>query len=439
MIKEKLEKIKSGKLTAEKNIKFFLERIKKQDKNINAFLETNDKAIEQAKKVDKKIKQGKAGKLSGLAIAVKANINCKGLYASCASKTLEDYKAAFDASVIEKIKKEDGIIIGITNMDEFASGSSGETSAFQPVKNPTNPELIPGGSSSGSAAAIAADLCDLSLGSDTAGSVRNPASHCGVYGLKPTYGIVSRYGLIDLSMSLDQIGCFAKDIEGIQLLFDVIKGKDEKDTTTKEYKKQPNKNTIGIIKGIEKLIVDKKILESYKKEIKKLKNKIKIKEISIKHIDLAVQTYYLLMYVEFFSSTRRFHGRLYGKKIENHAGEEVLRRILAGGEIAKAEFYGKYYRKALLVKQIIRKEFEKAFKQVDCIVLPTVPKLPHKIGSSISIEEMYAYDALTVPANLAEICAISIPGEKINNIPIGLQLFAAKGQEEKLFKLTKLI
>jgi len=439
MILEKIEQIKSGKLSAEQNIKSFLQKIKREDEEINSFLEINENAIKQAKEIDKKIEKGKAGKLAGLAIAVKANINCLGLTASCASKTLENYTSSYDATVIEKIKQEDGIIIGITNMDEFASGSSGETSAFHPTKNPKNKQLIPGGSSSGSAAALSADFCDLALGSDTAGSIRNPASHCGVYGLKPSYGSVSRYGLIDLSMSLDQIGCFANDLEGISLVFNIIKGKDEKDTTTKEFEKEKDKNIIGIIKGIENLITNKEILKLYKEKIQELKNKTKIKEIEIKHIDLAVQTYYPLMYVEFFSATRRFHGRIYGKKIEDVAGPEVLRRILAGGEIAKAEFSGQYYKKALIVKQIIKKEFENAFKKVDCILLPTVPKLPHKLKSSISIEEMYAYDALTAPANLAEIPAISIPAGEINKIPTGIQLFAGKGQEEKLFKLAKLI
>ena len=252
-IKEKLKLIRSGKLAAEQNIKNFLNKIKKDDKKekkINAFLELNNNALLEAKEVDSNIKKGKAGKLAGLAVAIKANINCLGLHASCASHTLEDYKATYDATVIKKIKDEGGIIIGITNMDEFACGSSGETSAFGKTKNPMAIDRIPGGSSSGSAASVAAEFCDLSLGTDTGGSIRNPASHCGVVGFKSTYGAVSRYGLIDLSMSLEQIGGFSQDVSGAELLFEVMKGKDEKDTTSINLeieKKKSGKIKIGIL------------------------------------------------------------------------------------------------------------------------------------------------------------------------------------------------
>ena len=216
-------------MSTEQKVKDYLKAIEKDDKKgrkINAFLELNPKAIEEAKEIDKKIKQGKVGRLAGKIIGIKANINVMGLTASCASKVLENYIAPYDASVIEKIKKEDGIIIGMTNMDEFACGGSGEKSAFGLTKNPEAIERIPGGSSSGSAAAVAAGFCDIALGSDTGGSVRNPASHCGVIGFKQSYGVVSRYGLIDLAMSLDQIGCLSKNISDAKLLFEIIKGKD---------------------------------------------------------------------------------------------------------------------------------------------------------------------------------------------------------------------
>ena len=229
-----------GMTTVEK-LKTYLEEINKNDKQgkkINAFLHLQDEKelLREAGEIDKKIKSGRAGKLAGKIIAVKSNINVKGLIASCASHVLEDYKASYNATAIGKIKKEDGLIIGMTNMDEFASGSSGETSAFGPIKNPVNLDLIPGGSSSGSAASVAAGFCDLALGSDTGGSIRNPASHCGVVGIKPTYSSVSRYGLIDLSMSLDQIGTFAKNVSDAGLLLSVIKGKDNRDSISQESK-----------------------------------------------------------------------------------------------------------------------------------------------------------------------------------------------------------
>ena len=440
-IKEKLKLIRSGKLAAEQNIKNFLNKIKKDDKKekkINAFLELNNNALLEAKEVDSNIKKGKAGKLAGLAVAIKANINCLGLHASCASHTLEDYKATYDATVIKKIKDEGGIIIGITNMDEFACGSSGETSAFGKTKNPMAIDRIPGGSSSGSAASVAAEFCDLSLGTDTGGSIRNPASHCGVVGFKSTYGAVSRYGLIDLSMSLEQIGGFSQDVSGAELLFEVMKGKDEKDTTSINLeieKKKSGKIKIGILK----IDADDKIWKLVKQKIDDIcKEKgWKKQEVSLKHIDLGVQTYYPINYVEFFSATRRYDGRKYGKKIEESCGEEVLRRILGGGEIAQAEYAGRYYRKALQAKKIIEKEFSMALEKFDCLILPTVPKLPHKLGAKVSIEDMYNYDSLTTLANLAEVPAISVPAGTIEGIPVGMQVICAKGEDTKMFEIAK--
>jgi aspartyl-tRNA(Asn)/glutamyl-tRNA(Gln) amidotransferase subunit A len=429
------------KQTPLENLQKYLNEIKKNDKQgkkINAFLQLNPDAEKQAKEIDEKIKKGKAGKLAGKIIAVKSNINVLGLNASCASKVLENYKCPYDATVIEKIKNEDGIIIGMTNMDEFACGGSGETSAFGACKNPQALDLITGGSSSGSAAAVSAEFCDIALGSDTGGSIRNPSSHCGVVGLKPSYGSVSRYGLIDLSMSLDQIGPIAKTVKDCELLFNIIKGKDEKDSISLEGKGNGNVKTIGIL-DLTGLKVDNKISELINEKIKKVaeKNKWKIQKIKINYLDLAVETYYPLVYVEFFSGTRKFDSRRYGKRIEESSGVEVLRRILGGSEISKAEFAGRFYHKALKVKKLIEQEFENAFKKVDVIICPTIPKLPHKIGSKISVEDMYSYDALTIPANLAGICAISVPCGKINNIPVGMQIMGYKFQENKLFKVGK--
>jgi aspartyl-tRNA(Asn)/glutamyl-tRNA(Gln) amidotransferase subunit A len=424
-------------------VRKLLEKIKKEDKIINCFIQINPNVLKEAEEIDKKIKSGKAGKLAGKIIAVKSNINVKGLLATCASKTLENYKSTFDATVIQKIKKQDGLIIGMTNMDEFACGSSGETSAYNPTKNPQNTQLIPGGSSSGSAASVSAEFCDMALGSDTGGSIRNPASHCNVVGMKPSYGTVSRYGLIDLSMSLDQIGPFARKVEDTELLFDVIKGKDEYDPTTIEIpKKEGKKNiTVALSKDFEKLCTDKRIYQLIKKKTEELckKKGWKLVNAELKHIDLAVSAYYPICYVEFFSATRRFDGRKYGFKIEEACGPEVLRRILGGSEISKAEFKGTYYRKALKVKEIIKKEFDSAFQKVDAIISPTVPKLPHKIGSKISPEEMYSYDAFTIPANLAEICAISVPAGKIDNVPVGIQIMCGQFNEKIMFEVAKSI
>jgi len=434
-------------MTTLEKLKKYIERIKEKNKEINAFIElrSEKELLEEAERIDEKIKNGKAGKLAGKIIAVKANINVLGLHSSCASKVLENYKAPYDATVISKIKEEDGLIIGISNCDEFACGTSGETSAFGPTKNPINTRLIPGGSSSGSAAAVAAGFCDMALGSDTGGSIRNPASICGVIGLKPTYGSVSRYGLIDLSMSLDQIGPIAKTIEDTALLFDVIKGKDDKDSISmeskkldlNEIKKTPQNLKIGLL-NLNGLKIDTRIKKLIEEKVKKTSKNHGwlIKRIKIKHLDLAVETYYPLVYVEFFSATRRFDGRKYGRKIEDFAGPEVLRRILGGSEITKAEYRGRYYNSALKVKKFIEKEFSKSFRDLDCIICPTVPRLPWEIGERVSVEDSYFADLLTIPSNLAGNCAISIPAGEINGIPVGMQIICDKFQEQKLLQIA---
>ncbi len=435
-------------MTTLTNLKEKLERIKKENKLINALLVVrNEKELlKEAEEIDRKIKAGKAGRLAGKIIAVKANINVKGMNISCASKVLQDYIAPYDATVIGKIKNEDGLIIGIANMDEFACGSSGETSAFGPCKNPVDKRLIPGGSSSGSAAAVAAGFCDMALGSDTGGSIRNPASHCGVVGVKPTYSTVSRYGLIDLSMSLDQIGSFANNVYDSALLLDIIKGKDEKDSISQSSKKLDLKKIGKVTKNLTVGVLDLKITDERIKKIvdKKIEDAAgkygwKIKKIKIDHIGLAIETYYPLVYVEFFSGTRRFDGRRYGKKIEEYSGPEVLRRILGGSEISKAEYKGRYYNLALKSKALIEKEFSSVFKEVDCVILPTVPRLPHKIGEKISVEEMYSYDALTIPSNLAGNCSMSIPAGTVDKLPVGVQIMCDKFEEQKMFEIASLM
>jgi aspartyl-tRNA(Asn)/glutamyl-tRNA(Gln) amidotransferase subunit A len=438
-LKPKLKQIQQGKLSAVNNVLTFSKKIATpKTKDLNIFLSLNEEAIQQAKTIDKKISQGSQGKLAGLCFAIKANISVKHMTTSCASKVLEDYTSPYNATVINKLLAEDAILLGMLNMDEFASGSSGETSAFGPTKNPNNPDLIPGGSSSGPAAAIAADLADFTLGSDTGGSIRNPASHCGVTGLKPTYGAVSRYGLLDLAMSFDTIGPLTKTPEDARLIFNIIKGQDNFDQTTVDYKTQTSnpKKVIGLVdiqdfcsKEIAQLI------ETKTNEIAK-KNNWKIKKINLP-LDIAIQTYYIITYTEFFSATRKYDGRRFGKKIEEAAGPEVIRRILGGSEITRAEHDGRYYKEALKARNHIKQQFEKLFQEVDAIILPTVPKLPHKIGETISVEDMYNYDITTVLASIAGIPAISIPAGKIDNKDIGLQILTPHFQEELLFKLAR--
>ncbi len=438
-LKTKLKEIKSGKLSAVKNVMTFSEKIATpESKDLNIFLHLNEDAIAQAKEIDKRIKKGTAGKLAGLAFAIKSNISAKHMVTSAGSKVLENYTSGYNATVINKLLAEDAILLGMVNMDEFACGASGETSAFGPTKNPKNPKLIPGGSSSGSAAAVAAELCDFSLGSDTGGSIRNPASHCGVVGLKPTYGAVSRYGLLDMTMSFDVIGPLTNSAEDSKLIFNVIKGQDNFDQTTKDEPKEKStqKKIIGLVDVTDfcsKEIAD--LIETRTKEIAK-KNKWTIKKIKLP-LDIAIQTYYIIVYTEFFSTTRKYDGRRFGRKIEEAAGPEVIRRIIGGSEITKAEHEGKYYREALKARNYIKKKFNELFGEVDAIILPTVPRTPHKIGEEISIEDMYAYDVFTAPASIAGIPGISMPAGKVDGKDIGLQILTNHFQEELLFKLAK--
>lgn len=447
VLKKKIGGLRKGSISAVENIEGFLKVIRKKDKGIKAFLHINEAAADDAEGIDRKMKKGKAGRLAGLAIAVKSNISVAGLPVTCASKTLEEYYGSYDADVIRKIRAEDGIIIGMTNMDEFACGSSGENSAFGATDNPSAPGMIPGGTSSGSAAALAAGMCDLALGSDTGGSIRNPASHCGIAGVKPSYGRVSRFGLVDSAMSFDQIGAMADDSYGCALLMEVIAGSSAYDATTvgvsvPKYtgaaERSLGKLRIGLSRDFERLCTDKRIYSMVSGSAKSIAAKTgsKIIGVSLNYVDLSVQAYYPIQYVEFFSGTRKFDGRRFGKRIEDSCGEEVLRRILGGMEISKAEHQGTYYRKALMAKRLIAKDFEEAFKKVDVLLLPTTPVLPHKLGTKIDDPRtMYAYDAFTIPANLAGICAGVVTAGSIDGIPVGVQVMAPAFREDLLVQV----
>lgn len=449
---EKSQKIKNNDLKATENLENFIATIEKNNPSINAFLEVNkESALSQAKKIDEKIKNGlKVGSLAGLVFGIKANINVEDRIISAASKTLENYYGSYDATVIKKIKEQDGIIIGMCNMDEFAAGSSTESSYFGATENPAAPGHIPGGSSGGSAAAIASEMCDITLGSDTGGSIRNPASHCGVIGFKPTYGAVSRQGLLDLSMSLDQIGPLSDNVSGISMALDTIVGYDETECTSLNQKfssftdiaTQDREKLQEDVKDMKVLCINqfKDVTDEHiNKIIDESVDKIgdmgaEVVESSFDYIDLCLPTYYLINYVEFFSSTRKYDGRKYGHKIEDVCGEEVLRRIEMGSYISQQEFSGKYYKKALQARSLIRNEINKILSDVDLILGPTVPKLPHKIGEKLEPMEMYAYDVLTVIANLAGIPAGSMKAGEYNGIPVGLQLQAKPNEDDKIIK-----
>ncbi len=446
---EKSQSIKNHENKASENLEECIERINKHNSKINAFVEfKTDEALQIAEKIDKKIKNGdKVGKLAGLVIGVKSNISVEDFHITAASKALENYIGSYDATVIRRIKAEDGIIIGMTNMDEFAAGSSTETSFHGPTDNPKAPGRIPGGSSGGSAAAVASEMCDLALGSDTGGSIRNPASHCGVMGFKPTYGAVSRQGLLDLAMSFDQIGPFATDASGIALLLDVIVGEDSQDCTTMDWEgpgfsasiNDPQDALKGIRLGVVKEFFDvssEAIVNIIEDRINQMQEAgAEVVELNFDYLKLCLPTHYLINYVEFFSATRKYDGRKYGERIEEVCGDEVLRRIHMGSYISQKEFSGKYYKKALQARSLIRKEITRLLKDVDVLVGPTVPKLPYKIGTELEPMEMYSYDILTVMANLAGIPAASTPAGDLNGIPVGMQFQAKPRDDEKIVKL----
>jgi aspartyl-tRNA(Asn)/glutamyl-tRNA(Gln) amidotransferase subunit A len=415
--------------------------IKEKDKEINSFIALDKEGI-----VKKSTSNN--GILKGLALAIKSNICVEGLLTSGGSKTLENYIAPYDATVVSKVKASGGLIVGMANMDEFACGSSGETSFYGPTDNPAAKGYIPGGSSSGPAAAVAAGFVDMALGSDTGGSIRNPASHCGVVGFKPTYGLVSRYGLIDLAMSLDQIGPIAKSVSDAALLLEVMGGHDSRDGTSLEvpddklkFKKNLNPELkdvkVGYAKEFDSLIADDGIKKVIKGAVDKLSSAgAEVVEVTLPNLDKTLPTYYLNNYVEFFSATRKYDGRRYGHRIEEVCGEEVLRRILLGSYISQKEYSGKYYRKALMARSLIRRELEDAMLKVDVLVGPTVPKLPHKLGTKITDPMvMYAYDVFTTPVNLAGFPAGSVPAGDVGGIPTGLQVIGKPLEDQRVLNV----
>jgi len=448
---EKAQAIKNQEIKAIDNLKNYIETIDNKNKSINAFLETNNEnAIKKAEEIDNKIKNNeKVGSLGGLVFAIKANISVENFIISGASKTLENYQGIYNATAVNKIIEEDGIIVGITNMDEFAAGSSSESSFYGHTDNPAAPGRIPGGSSGGSAAAIASEMCDIALGSDTGGSIRNPASHCGVIGFKPSYGAVSRQGLLDLSMSLDQIGPLSKDAMGIALCLDTIVSHDESDCTSVNYNK-PNFTEIAAdvkkednpFDGVKiaicsefKDVTDNKINNIIDKKIDEISSLgAEVIDFSFKYLDLCLPTFYLINYVEFFSATRKYDGRKYGYKVEDVCGEEVLRRIELGSYISHKEFSGKYYKRALRARSLIKNEMNSILKDIDFVMGPTVPKLPHKIGEKLDLMEIYDYDILTVIANLSGIPAGSIKAGEVDGIPVGLQIQAKTFEDDKIIK-----
>jgi aspartyl-tRNA(Asn)/glutamyl-tRNA(Gln) amidotransferase subunit A len=457
-IKEAHEGLKSGEFTSVELTKAFLERIKDKDGEIKAYVTVTEKlALEQAKRADKMIKEGEISVLTGIPCAIKDIILIKDVKCTASSKFLENYVAPYNATVIEKLEKIGAVFLGKTNLDEFAMGSSCENSAFFPTKNPHDLERVPGGSSGGSAAAVASDMCIYALGTDTGGSIREPASFCGITGLKPTYGAVSRYGIIAYASSLDQVGPLTKNVEDAKIVFEAIRGIDKMDSTSTDSKKENNldKLKIGVPKEYFTKGLEKEVEETIKKAIEMYKKLgAEIVEISLPMSEYALACYYIIAPAEASANLARFDGLRYGTSIDDEDGEiidtylknrtsgfgkEVKKRIMLGTYTLSSGYYDAYYKKALKVRTLIKKDFEKAFEKVDVILGPTSPCLPFKIGEkSDDPLSMYLADIYTVSVNLAGLPGISIPCGSSNGLPIGMQLIGNAFEEDKLLLIASL-
>lgn len=461
---ELIDKIKRQEVSAEEYIESLIDRIRRVDAKINAYITTTfDEALKKAREIDKKIREGKTvGKLAGIAIAVKDNICTLGVRTTCASKMLEKFVPPYDATVIERLKREDAIIIGKTNMDEFAMGSTTETSYFGPTRNPWDLTRVPGGSSGGSAAALIADEATLALGSDTGGSIRCPASYCSVIGLKPTYGLVSRYGLIAYANSLEQIGPMAKSTVDCALLLSVIGGYDPRDSTSvnislADYISYFMGDLRGLRMGVIKEFFGEGVEEAVKKHVWRAIHVLEglgasYEEVSLPSLEYALAAYYIIAMSEASSNLARYDGLRYGFRVEHDDadwsriyaknrrigfGAEVKRRIMLGTYTLSAGYYEQYYLKALKIRTIIRREFESAFKKFDVLVGPTMPLPPFKLGERIQDPlTLYMCDILTVPANLTGYPAISIPCGFEGALPIGLQIIGKTFDEATLLKIS---
>lgn len=460
-IKAFQEGLAEKRFTALEVSQAYFKRIKEKDKKIGSYLSLfENNALKQAEKADLALAQGKKlSPLAGVPLAIKDNILIEGTITTAASKILEKYKASYDATVIKKLKDQGAVFLGKTNMDEFAMGASTENSAFKLTRNPLDPDRVPGGSSGGSAAAVAASLALASLGSDTNGSIRQPASFCGVVGLKPTYGAVSRHGLIALGSSLDQIGPITKTVEDAAILYEAIRGKDYYDSTSFDTKfsfgdmdiETLRKITVGIPKEyFETEGLDDEVAKGVDEALRTLRSLgIKFKEISLPHTKYAVSAYYIILPAEASTNLARYDGvryarvsavsddsdlqEIYFKNRGLGFGPEPKRRILLGTFVLSAGYYDAYYTKAQKMRRLIKQDFDEAFKQVDVIFTPTAPTPAFKIGEKAKDPlSMYLADVFTSPASLAGLPALNVPVMNFvskEGLPVGFQLIGNHKEE----------
>lgn len=457
---EFIRDVKAGNISAEDFIASTLERIQKIDGNLHAFLDVNKTAVDQAREIDKRVKSDKkVGDCFGMPISIKDNICIKDSKTTCASKMLENFVAPYDATVITKLKQQDAIFVGKVNLDEFAMGLTTEFSAFGSSKNPWNTEYVPGGSSGGSAVSVSAFECVSSLGSDTGGSVRNPASFCSTVGYKPTYGLISRYGLISYANSIEQIGPITRTVDDTAFMLNLISGLDPNDNTTIDNKNEDyltgidsgiEGKKIGIVKEMMGEGIAPEVLSATKQAISKLEGLgAQCEEISLEMVKYSVAAYYTIAATEAGSNLARYDNLRYGyefpvegyefnsyiSKARQNFGPEVKRRMIIGGFVPSAGHAGKYFLKALKVKSKLTREINEAFKKFDLLISPTVPILPFKIGEKIDDPiSLFLVDVNTVTANLTGKPAISVPFSISNGLPIGIQLMADSMHDKLLLQ-----
>lgn len=445
-IKKALELLKSKQISSTELVTFCFENIKTNDKDLNSFITLNEEeALKKAKESDDLYASGQNAPLQGIPIALKDIYLTKGLRTTAASLVLEDYVPQYDATVVKKLKDAGCVIIGKTNLDAWAHGSSGENSQFGPTKNPYNKDFVPGGSSSGSAVAVASEFALGATGTDTGGSIRLPASFTNTVGLKPTYGRVSRYGIVAMASSLDSIGHFTKTVEDSAILLGITAGRDPNDATTPpvevpDYTKGLNQDIKGLKIGIPKEYLEEglhpKVKKSFEESLQVLKKLgAEIVEISLPYTDYAIACYYILQPAEVSSNLARYDGIRYGFDRSNF-GDEAKRRIMLGTFTLSVGYYDAYYKKAMKVRTLIKKDFDQAFEKVDAIVAPVSPTPPWKIGEKADDPlSMYLSDAYTVTVNIAGVPGLSVPAGFIDDLPTGIQFIGPNFSEELLFKI----
>ena len=458
-VHELQDKLAAKEITVSEIAKAYADRIKEKESDIDAFITVQaDDAVEKAKEIEAKIENGELkSSLAGIPIGIKDNMCTKGVLTTCGSKMLENFVAPYDATIVEKINAEGMISLGKLNMDEFAMGSSTENSAIKTTKNPWNLNTVPGGSSGGSAAAVAANMVPWALGSDTGGSIRQPSSFCGVVGLKPTYGLVSRYGLVAYASSLDQIGPITKDVRDCATLLNILAGRDERDTTSIERPKVDYTAALkNDVKGLRIAVPKEFFGEGINEEVKaKLEEAIakykelgaEVEEVSLDVAEHALATYYIIACAEASSNLGRFDGIRYGHRSEKGErlrdiyfnsrsegfGPEVKRRIILGTYVLSSGYYDAYYKKAQKVRTLISNQFNEIFKNHDVILTPTSPTTAFEFNSKSSPLEMYLADICTVSVNVAGLPGISVPcGVDSKGMPVGMQLIGNKFQEETI-------